>query len=78
MPALANVMEDVNNPRTRGHAAAALVNFVELCDIKIFVEYMEPLLGQLYKLLQTGNYLVQQQVSGDRYSLTFSSSLMRV
>lgn len=56
-------MEDVNNPRTRGHAAAALVNFVDRCDVKIFSSYMEPVLGQLYKLLQNGNHIVQQQVS---------------
>lgn len=61
LPALVAVMDDVNNPRTRGHAAAALVNFVERCDIKIFAEYLQPVLEKLYSLLQTGNLIVQQQ-----------------
>lgn len=69
LPALAAVMDDVNNPRTRSHAAAALVNFVERCDEKILIPYLEPLLGKLFSLLQTGSLFVQQHVSNSQWTV---------
>jgi hypothetical protein len=67
LPALAAVMDDVANPRTRSHAAAAVVNFVERCDPKILNPYLEPLLGKLFSLLQTGSLFVQQNVSTTKF-----------
>jgi hypothetical protein len=61
VPALAAVMDDVANPRTQAHAAAAFINFCDLCDEDILLTYSEPLLNKLYALLSTNNLIVQQQ-----------------
>ncbi len=62
LPGLAAVMDDINNPRTQSHAAAALVNFCDTCEAEILEKYLEPLLGKLYSLIQSQKIIVQQQV----------------
>lgn len=61
LPALALLMDDVNNPRVQSHAASALINFCEDCEVEILEPYLDGLLAKLALLLQGGKVIVQEQ-----------------
>ncbi|KAF9978604.1 hypothetical protein BGZ73_001520 [Actinomortierella ambigua] len=55
------VMDDVQFPRVRAHAAAALVNFCEACEKGILEPYLDGIFERLLSLLNTGTTYVQEQ-----------------
>eukprot|EP01102_Stenamoeba_stenopodia_P001227 TRINITY_DN1105_c0_g1_i3.p1 TRINITY_DN1105_c0_g1~~TRINITY_DN1105_c0_g1_i3.p1 ORF type:complete len:762 (-),score=222.20 TRINITY_DN1105_c0_g1_i3:1190-3475(-) len=61
LPAYIRLMDDVHNPRVQSHAASAIVNFCEKCEVSIIKPYLNELLGKIIQLLQQGNTLVQEQ-----------------
>jgi len=62
LPALISTMDDVNNPRVQGHAAAAVINFCEAATSTLLAPHIRPLLEKLYSLFMGGKVLVQEQV----------------
>lgn len=61
LPCFALLMDDTGNPRVQSHAAAALINFCESCDVEILEPYLDGLLTKLAALLQGGKIIVQEQ-----------------
>jgi len=61
LPALMQLMEDVQNPRVQAHACAALVNFAENCeDQDVVAPYLDNIISRLIALLQQGKKNVQE------------------
>eukprot|EP00761_Pharyngomonas_kirbyi_P010975 gb/GECH01010999.1/.p1 GENE.gb/GECH01010999.1/~~gb/GECH01010999.1/.p1 ORF type:complete len:1091 (+),score=312.68 gb/GECH01010999.1/:1-3273(+) len=60
VPTIINAMDD-DVPKVQGHAATAIVNFVEPCQNEFIEPYLESLLSKLIFLLQNGKHFVQEQ-----------------
>ncbi|CAI9290298.1 unnamed protein product [Lactuca saligna] len=60
LPALANAMDDFNNPRVQAHAASAVLNFSENCTPDILTPYLDGIVSKLLVLLQNGKQMVQE------------------
>ncbi|KAM0885113.1 hypothetical protein ACQ4PT_030536 [Festuca glaucescens] len=60
LPALANAMDDFQNPRVQAHAASAILNFSENCTPEILTPYLDGIVGKLLVLLQNGKQMVQE------------------
>ncbi|KAF8664584.1 hypothetical protein HU200_054767 [Digitaria exilis] len=60
LPALANAMDDFQNPRVQAHAASAILNFSENCTPEILTPYLDGIVNKLLVLLQNGKQMVQE------------------
>ncbi|KAF3322060.1 importin-5 isoform X2 [Carex littledalei] len=60
LPALANAMDDFQNPRVQAHAASAILNFSENCTPEILTPYLDGIVSKLLVLLQNGKQMVQE------------------
>ncbi|KAI4386303.1 hypothetical protein MLD38_004244 [Melastoma candidum] len=60
LPALANAMDDFQNPRVQAHAASAILNFSENCTPDILMPYLDGIVSKLLVLLQNGKQMVQE------------------
>ena len=54
LPALLGAMQGTAAPRVQAHAAAALVNFTEACDVPTLAPHLDGLVSTLLALLQGG------------------------
>lgn len=61
MPCILRCLSDFSIPRIQSHTAAALINYIDQCDVQILELYMEPLLGCLFSMLQDGSQHVREQ-----------------
>lgn len=70
VPGLLSLLRDIGNPRVQAHAGAALVNFSEDCPKNILIRYLDDIMSELEKILNSkfkelvekGNKLVLEQV----------------
>lgn len=60
VPRILGAMDDNENPRIQAHAAAALVNFCEACELDDLAPYLDSLMEKLIQLLQCGSKVVQE------------------
>eukprot|EP00179_Madagascaria_erythrocladioides_P010064 CAMPEP_0198324830 /NCGR_PEP_ID=MMETSP1450-20131203/12744_1 /TAXON_ID=753684 ORGANISM="Madagascaria erythrocladiodes, Strain CCMP3234" /NCGR_SAMPLE_ID=MMETSP1450 /ASSEMBLY_ACC=CAM_ASM_001115 /LENGTH=668 /DNA_ID=CAMNT_0044028663 /DNA_START=1 /DNA_END=2007 /DNA_ORIENTATION=- len=61
LPSLVAAMDDAGNPRVQSHAAAAIINFCDEASPEIMAPYLDQLLRQLMRLLQSSHRLIQEQ-----------------
>ena len=63
LPALLQSMDVATNPspRVRSHAAAATINFVDLCDTNLLGPYKDALLSAALGVMQAGPRICQEQ-----------------
>lgn len=59
-PVLINCLSNTTAPRIQAHAAAALVNFVEMCSIELVQPVLNQLVESLYHLIQHSVRFVQE------------------
>ena len=59
--ALLRALDDARVPRVQAHAAAAVINFCEMCEPEVIEPYLEALLSKLFARLREGVRFVQEQ-----------------